>query len=484
MGVQLMVEVLDHAPDTWTPSERLTVVAIAESIRTGVRRGCPPVELIAHRVGIDAESLSKNLRRLAAKGWELRVPTGVDRKGRTVYAHRGHRTMFQIPPLCPRGEHSTYLCASWATADLGLELEAGDERPDHRPAIATHGDEERGDHRPAITPESPDHRPPFDVPREGERPDHRPAKVGERPDHRPLKAGPPSGPSPISPKEQSPIAASPSNDEPNLTEGRSESDTDSESPGAVPPTPPAAAAPVVADPQPTNGTVVGHLVPGASRKARRNGAKPAKVAKPPKQAPRPVALFPKTAAKPPEAVQIIWDDLRRRGNPHATQDDARAVLDALRAQYGDKVKPPYLRGIAGNTGFGDHFAAIKAARAPKVQAEITRLRATQPECEHGTGAGKTPHPTTGLPLCPQCRAGHAPTADDGPTTPAPVIATLDAYRATYQGHLTAEQLVTLTQQATGLHRRGADPDALTALARRAGQAGVQLLTAATQGGTP
>lgn len=246
---------------------------------------------------------------------------------------------------------------------------------------------------------------------------------------------------------------------------------------------PSSGEPATEAPQSTNGAVVvGYLVPGASRKARRNGAK---VTKPPTQpTPRPVTLFPKTAAKPPEAVQIIWDDLRRRGNPHVTQDDARAVLDALRAQYGDKVKPPYLRGIAGNTGFVDHFAAIKAARATKIEAEITRLREIEPECEHGTAAGKTPHPTTRLPLCPQCRAGHAPTVDDAPTTPAPVIATLDAYRATYRGQLTAEQLVTLTQQATGLHRRGADTDALTALARRAGEAGVQLLTAATQGGAP
>lgn len=207
MGVKLMVEVLDHAPADWTPSERLAVVAIAESIRDPHRQGAPPVELIAYRVGIDVASLSKTLRRLAAKGWELRVPTGVDKKGRTVYAHRGHRTVFAVPRLCPRGEHSTAGCARWATEDLGYELEAGEESPDHRPTIATQSDGERADHGPTIQTESPDHRPTIDHTSGDERADHRPTKEEERPDHRPLKAGPPSAPSPISPTNQSPTSA-------------------------------------------------------------------------------------------------------------------------------------------------------------------------------------------------------------------------------------------------------------------------------------
>jgi hypothetical protein len=459
MGVQLMVEVLDHAPVDWTPSERLAVVAIAEWVRDGTRRGCPPVELIAHRAGIDVESLSRTMRRLAGKGWELRVPTGVDRKGRTVYAHRGHRTVFEVPRLCPRGEHSTQACATWASEDVGRETEGADERPDHRPAIATQGDGERPDHRPANTPDSPDQGPPIDPPAEGERPDHRPAKVGERPDHRPLKAGPPSGPSPQSPQRTSPHATpSPAKTEPPITQQPADS-TRSES-VTEPPTQPAAnGGPVIYSPKPPV-------------KTARNGAKH-----------RQPTLIPKTAGRLPEALRIIVDDLRARGHANVTRDDAEHVRKNLVAQYGSKVTVGYLQGIANGSGFDGYYADLRKARADAVNSQIIGLAETQPECEHGTAAGRTPHPITGRLLCPMCRSGAPARADTGPTTPPAVAAAIDAYRRNYRGVLRADQLVVLTQQATGLAAQGASTDALAALAERAAAAGIALFVAATQGGT-
>jgi hypothetical protein len=223
-------------------------------------------------------------------------------------------------------------------------------------------------------------------------------------------------------------------------------------------------------------------VPGASRVARRNNRAPKTGAKH-KQSP--------LVAKPrrlPEAVEIIRDSLRHNGHPDITDDDARTVHRALQRQYGTKATPNYLRAIAANGGFAGHYAELREARAAEIGKAVQRLCDTEPECEHGTAAGRAKHPTTGRMLCPACRAGLPADEPDTPATPDAVAAAVRAYGVAYteaRGRAPeALQLVALTQQATGLHLRGADPDALTALAQRAGAAGIALLTAATQGGTP
>jgi hypothetical protein len=226
--------------------------------------------------------------------------------------------------------------------------------------------------------------------------------------------------------------------------------------------------------RPDNGLAI--YSPKPPGKTARNGAKH-----------RQPSLIPKTTPRPPEAIQIVLDNLRRAEHPDVTIEDAKAVHRAVVRQYGAKVTPRYLRTMAGNTGFAGYYADVKAARGEAVAKELTRLREAEPECEHGTAAGHAAHPTTGRPLCPQCRAGQPAVADDQAPTPAVVVATLDAYRTAYlvthQRAPGAELLVALTQQAAGLHARGAAAEDLTQLAQRAGAAGIGLLAAATQGGT-
>lgn len=105
-----MVEILDHAPSDWTSSERLVALAIAEHANDKTRRGYPGMELLTHRLGVDDKSVSRLLRQLSRKGYELRVPVGEDRKGQAVFATRSHRSVYRLPQLCPNEVHNTNTC--------------------------------------------------------------------------------------------------------------------------------------------------------------------------------------------------------------------------------------------------------------------------------------------------------------------------------------------------------------------------------------
>ncbi len=105
MSVELIVEVLKHAPAELNPTERLTLVAIAESCRTDTRMtyyrdGWDAAEL-ARRVGVTAESLTKVFRSLAAKGCEVRVAHAM-KNGKPVFAFKGKQTTFKLPRFAPQ----------------------------------------------------------------------------------------------------------------------------------------------------------------------------------------------------------------------------------------------------------------------------------------------------------------------------------------------------------------------------------------------
>lgn len=50
------------------------------------------------------------------------------------------------------------------------------------------------------------------------------------------------------------------------------------------------------------------------------------------------------------------------------------------------------------------LAKIRARTSKNRAAAIEHVRRYGEGCEHGTPAGAEPHPLTGLPLCPLCRA--------------------------------------------------------------------------------
>ncbi|MGK5681642.1 helix-turn-helix domain-containing protein [Actinoplanes sp. URMC 104] len=110
MGVKLMVEVLDHAAADWTQSERLLALVIAEQANDKTRVCYPGMALIVHRLGVaDEKSVSRVLRRLSDRGYELRVPLS-HKDGRPVFAARGRQSVYRLPQLCPQGEHTTAAC--------------------------------------------------------------------------------------------------------------------------------------------------------------------------------------------------------------------------------------------------------------------------------------------------------------------------------------------------------------------------------------
>jgi hypothetical protein len=127
MGYMLRRMIRDGAPQEWTPLMRLIAAEIADDARDpdGTQDGPPwsaiPIEGeirrgawrdgLAERTGMSARAISRVLADLAAAGYEMRVPiTGRggrpvrDRRGRLVYAARGHALRFQVPPLAPRPE--------------------------------------------------------------------------------------------------------------------------------------------------------------------------------------------------------------------------------------------------------------------------------------------------------------------------------------------------------------------------------------------
>ena len=97
MGVRLVVEVLDHAPPDLDRAERLVLIAIAEKARDSTRLSQCGREFLLRRSGLGPRGLRKVFERLAAHGWEVRVPIGIDRLGRPLYAVPGVQSTYRVP---------------------------------------------------------------------------------------------------------------------------------------------------------------------------------------------------------------------------------------------------------------------------------------------------------------------------------------------------------------------------------------------------
>lgn len=105
MGYRLSNEVLDHAPDDLTPAERLVLSVLAGYVVDEATRECfPGLDKLVKRTGLKPDSLRKVFQRLAARGLDPRVSLGVDKKGRSVYAHENVRTTYRIPRFESRDE--------------------------------------------------------------------------------------------------------------------------------------------------------------------------------------------------------------------------------------------------------------------------------------------------------------------------------------------------------------------------------------------
>lgn len=376
--MKLIVEVLDHAPANLTAVDRLLLVAIAEDANDKTRQGYPGWELVARRMGWSGHkdggknAVSTALAALAGRGLDVRVPLTTDKNGRPVYAVRGRRATYRIPPLervAPTATQTPERVEESATHDGWQPV----------PPIEEKGWQIRGG-----------------------------------------KGGNSGG-------ERVAATATPPLTIPSLS----------------PHTPPA--------------TPVEKKPPAG----------------------RQTALIPKTAIRLPQATQIVLDGLHTAGYPNATPDDATAVHRAVCQRYPGKVNLGWLRTMASNRSYGPFYEDVRTARSEQVEATIRELQHTEPPCEHDTPAGRAPHPTTGLLMCPLCREGIPAVPDTRERTHPAVVAALDAYRNNTTGPLSAITLMRITQEATALHNRHIPAEILTQLAAKAAQTNTGLLAAAT-----
>lgn len=103
MGYLLYREVRDRAPEDWTPTERLVAWIIADDANDKTRKSWIKLPEIMQRAGIRTESgVRQALQRLAARGFEFRVPIGTGKDGRPVFAAKGHSLDFLVPLMPER----------------------------------------------------------------------------------------------------------------------------------------------------------------------------------------------------------------------------------------------------------------------------------------------------------------------------------------------------------------------------------------------
>ncbi len=122
MGYQLYRMIRAGAPASWTPLMRLVAESIADDARDPVDSepadGWPwsalPIEGywdtrrdkwregLTELCGMTARAISDALTSLARDGYEMREAISTDKRGRPVYAAKGHAVRFQVPPLQPR----------------------------------------------------------------------------------------------------------------------------------------------------------------------------------------------------------------------------------------------------------------------------------------------------------------------------------------------------------------------------------------------
>ena len=396
VGVKLMVEILDHAPGEWTSSERLLALAIAEHANDGTRLGYPGMDLLTHRMNLDEKSVSRLLRQLGQKGYELRVGQGTDKKGRIVFASRSRRSVYRIPQLCPETAHNTAACLN-------------------RVAISPPNEAVEGEVRVAVSPPIPEQRVAVSPPYSEVRVASSLHRVAISP---PLPLNAPQEPSP-------------------QTDGK---------------------------------------IANSAHVGRRNWK-----------------TFDEEERRAKESLEKLAEPLRTIAaslattDPGSTADEALAVMQLIAkaaADAGNPVKSgKYYGTIASNGGFSAHLATVRAQRlavADKakeaahlaVKEEVQRLRDTQPDCEHGTAAGRSPHPTTGVLLCPQCRLGQPASAAKQSAASNTVQDVVDSYRAGWiaAGHEVIEMatLMAISAEASSFVAAGRSARLLIELARAAG----------------
>jgi hypothetical protein len=99
-------------PRGWSAGERAVALVLADICNDRTRT--PPDRYnasaaLCEELDITPGTLGNILAKLAARGFELRVPIGGDRNGRPLYAVKGHAVAYRFPVLPPRGSDGPLL---------------------------------------------------------------------------------------------------------------------------------------------------------------------------------------------------------------------------------------------------------------------------------------------------------------------------------------------------------------------------------------
>jgi hypothetical protein len=112
MGYKLRRGLREALGPTITGLQRAVALEIADDANESTRMSWASLEDLARWTGAKDTNVVRNaLKRLAAAGWEFRVPVGKGKDGRLLYAVPGKKLTFLVPPFegvataTPKGEH-------------------------------------------------------------------------------------------------------------------------------------------------------------------------------------------------------------------------------------------------------------------------------------------------------------------------------------------------------------------------------------------
>ena len=97
MGYKLYREVRDFAPAGLTSGELVVAWVIADDANDTTRRSWISHAELCFRARLGPSAIRGALAKLAARGYEFRVPHGPGKDGRTVFATKGHATDYLVP---------------------------------------------------------------------------------------------------------------------------------------------------------------------------------------------------------------------------------------------------------------------------------------------------------------------------------------------------------------------------------------------------
>lgn len=104
MGYQLRRSLREALGPEITGLQRAVALEIADDARDSTRRSFVNLEDLARWTGAKDTAVIRNaLKRLAATGWEFRVPIGKGKDGRVLYAVPGKRMTFLVPEFAAQG---------------------------------------------------------------------------------------------------------------------------------------------------------------------------------------------------------------------------------------------------------------------------------------------------------------------------------------------------------------------------------------------